>query len=310
MPVTPYPLCRMAPSEATLLRLEMPRSMQTRRAARAMRVSLLVLVALALLPGTTAAESTVILEESNELGDIGATTFDKKGQAVGESSFAVVTEENGLQHMTVRMEIEGGGSNVSEAILAPIAGALAGSSNDVEALRPVGPKRSFRILEQRSQAKRADGVALELLVIDHRQGRVSCYPPDGDLTRGRHLDLPEDDRVVNVPMQLLFVPLVSGEVEDVRFQIALCRDGPVLHKMIAVRGPRSMHDGREVLEIRYGPDLGSAVSWLASRLLPKFSFWFDASDGGYLGHRMPLHRKGPEVLLVRQGLSPVDIGLD
>jgi hypothetical protein len=111
-------------------------------------------------------------------------------------------------------------------------------------------------------------------------------------------------------MQLLFRPLVTGASKAVHFQIALCRDGPVLHKMIAVRGPTTRLQGREVLEIRYGPDLGSAISWFASRLLPKFSFWFDARDGEYLGHRMPLHRKGPEVLMVRQGLTPLDIGLD
>jgi hypothetical protein len=80
--------------------------------------------------------------------------------------------------------------------------------------------------------------------------------------------------------------------------------------MIAVRGPSSRIAGRDVLEIRYGPDLGKAVAWLASRLLPRFSFWFDSRDGSYLGHRMPLHRKGPKILLVREGLTPFDIGLD
>jgi hypothetical protein len=166
------------------------------------------------------------------------------------------------------------------------------------------------LVEEQSQATRADGVSLDFLVIDHANGRVSCYPPDRDLTKGKHIDLPEDDRVVNVPMQLLFLPLVSGEVKTVRFQIALCRDGPVLYKMVAVRGPESLHDGREVVEIRYGPDLGNAFAWLASRVLPKFSFWFDARDKSYLGHRMPLHRKGPEILLVRQGLTPLDIERD
>jgi hypothetical protein len=269
-----------------------------------------MLVLITVAPLRVAAESTVILETPGQLEGIGATTFDDKGRAVGASSFEIVTEESGFRHMTVRMEIEGGGSNVSEAILAPIAGAMTGNPESAESLRAVGTQHAFRILEQRSQATRADGVALELLVIDHRKGRVTCYPPERDLTLGRHLDLPDVDRVVNVPMQLLFLPLVSGSVDEVRFQIAVCRDGPKIHKMIAVRGPRSTHDGRDVVEIRYGPDLGAAISWLASRLLPKFSFWFDERDGAYLGHRMPLHRKGPEVLLVRQGLSPIDIGVD
>jgi hypothetical protein len=64
-----------------------------------------------------------------------------------------------------------------------------------------------------------------------------------------------------------------------------------------------------VIEIRFGPDFGETVAWFASRLLPSFSFWFDESEGDYLGHKMPLHRKGPTILLVRQGLLPPDLGL-
>jgi hypothetical protein len=110
-------------------------------------------------------------------------------------------------------------------------------------------------------------------------------------------------------MQLLFQPLVRGEVDEVRFQIVLCTDGPKLQDMIAVRGSRFERDGREVVEIRYGPDFGETVAFFASRLLPSFSFWFDARDGAYLGHRMPLHTKGPEIVLVRSGLTPGDLGL-
>ncbi|MBY0400425.1 hypothetical protein K2X89_09040, partial [Myxococcota bacterium] len=108
----------------------------------------------------------------------------------------------------------------------------------------------------------------------------------------------------------LFQPLVQGDVDEVRFQIVLCTGGPRVQDMIAVRGPRSTRDGREVLEVRYGPDFGSTVAFFASRVLPSFSFWFDAKDGAYLGHRMPLHSKGPEILLVRKGLSPGDLGVE
>jgi hypothetical protein len=269
-----------------------------------------LLVGVGIAPEPLRAESMVVLEAPGDLEDIRATTFDKKGHAVGNSSFEITTDEAGVHRMTVTMAVEGGGRNVSEAILAPIGGAVTGSRTGDQALVPGGPTRAFRLVEEQSQATRADGVSLDFLVIDHAKGRVSCYPPDRDLTKGRHIDLPEDDRVVNVPMQLLFLPLVSGEVKAVRFQIALCRDGPVLYKMVAVRGPKSVRDEREIVEIRYGPDLGNAFAWLASRVLPKFSFWFDARDNSYLGHRMPLHRKGPEILLVRQGLTPLDIQRD
>jgi hypothetical protein len=251
-----------------------------------------------------------VLETTSALKGLTATTFDDDGHAVGTSSFAVETEDAGLRHLTVKMAIDGGGQSVSEATLAPIEAALLGHPGPGHTIRPIGPGHSYRLLEERSQATRADGVSLEYLVIDHERGRVTCYPPDRDLTKGSHLDLPEDERVVNVPLQLLFQPLVHGEVQRVRFQIATCRDGPAIHDIVAVRGPTTQHEGRPVVEIRYGPDLGNAMSWLASRLLPRFSFWFDARDGSYLGHRMPLYRKGPEIVLVRQGLTPLDLGAE
>ena len=220
----------------------------------------LIVGVLGTLPTPTAAESTVILESQIELESFAATTFDKQGHAIGTSSFEITTKETGVHRMIVTMAIEGGGRNVSEAMLAPNVAAITGARSENETVQPIGPSQSFQLLQQRVQATRADGDVLELLVIDHMKGRVSCYPPNRGLTNGQHIDLPEDDRVVNVPLQLLFLPLVSGEVDSVRFQVALCRDGPVIHKMIAVRGPKSRQLGRDVLEIRYGPDLGSTIA--------------------------------------------------
>jgi hypothetical protein len=260
-----------------------------------------VFVGFGLIPEPLAAESMFVFEISDGLETIQATTFDKKGRAIGSSSFEVETDEAGIRRMIVTMAVEGGGRNVSEALFAPTAN---------QAVLQNVPTPRLRLLEERAQATRADGVSLDLLIIDHVRGRVSCYPPNGDLTIGQHVDLPENDRVVNVPMALLFQPLVAGEIEKLRFQIALCRDGPVLYKLIAVRRPISHIAGREVVEIRYGPNLGKAVTWFASRLLPRYSFWFDARDGSYLGHRMPLHRDGPKILLLRKGLTPSDIGFD
>jgi hypothetical protein len=262
------------------------------------------------MPFASRAESRVVLESAGELEGLTATTFDGGGHVIGSSSFEVETEAGGVRLMKVKLAIEGGGENLSEATLAPIVGALAADPGAMRANMSADSRHRYHILEERAQATRADGVSLDYLVIDHARGRVSCYPPDRDLSKGTHLDLGEDERVVNVPMQLLFQPLVRGEVDRVRYQIAVCRDGPRLHDIVAVRGPRTRHAGHDVIEIRYGPDLGYAVAWLASRLLPRFSFWFDVNDGSYLGHRMPLYRKGPEILLVRKGLTPVDLGVD
>lgn len=247
-----------------------------------------------IIAGSGAAESVIRLPLLGERPEVTATTFDVSGHAVGHSSFEVEDLADGLRRLKVAMAVDSGGQNLSEATLAP---------------DPSGPGGAggLRLIEQRSQATRADGSRLDLLVIDHVGRRASCTPDQGGAA-ARSIDLPDPDRVVNVPMQLLFQPLVRGEVEDLRFQIVLCGDGPQLQDMIAVRGPRFERDGREIVEVRYGPDLGKTVAFFASRLLPSFSFWFDAKDGEYLGHRMPLHRKGPEVVLVRSGLTPKDLG--
>lgn len=261
-----------------------------------------MLVALPLAPASALAESSLALRAGEPLEAIGATTFDERGRAIGRSSFEAWTEDDGSRRIKVTMGTDAGGRNVSQAILAPVAGGLAGT--------PPTAGLELRVVEERSQSTTAEGRTLPLLVIDHRAGRVSCYDEGESESGGRHLEIGGDDRVVNVPMQLLFDPLVRGDIDAVRFQIAACNDGPVLHDMIAVRGKTRTRVGRKVVEIEYGPDFGETVAWFASRLLPSFSFWFDADTGAYLGHRMPLHRKGPEITLVRQGLTPPEIGIE
>ncbi|MEM9176307.1 MAG: hypothetical protein AAGC67_13855 [Myxococcota bacterium] len=261
-----------------------------------------LLAALALAPPTAFAESSLALRAGDDTEAIGATTFDASGRAIGRSSFETWTEDDGSHRMRVTLGTDEGARNVSQAVLAPVAGGLAGAPSTDEV--------TLRVIEERSQSTTADGKTLPLLVIDHRAGRVSCYEEGKPESEGRHVAIEGDDRVVNVPMQMLFLPLVQGEVDVVRFQIAACSNGPVLHDMIAVRSGTRTKLGRKVVEIEYGPDFGEAVAWLASRLLPSFSFWFDADTGAYLGHRMPLHRKGPEITLVRQGLTPPELGIE
>ena len=51
------------------------------------------------------------------------------------------------------------------------------------------------------------------------------------------------------------------------------------------------------------------VSWVADAFLPNLSFWFDPRDeGAYLAHRMPLYRKGPEVMIVKDGIHLGSLG--
>ena len=247
-----------------------------------------------------AADSSLLLESRLDFTPIRATTFDEDGRAVGESFLKTKLLEAGVYHIQIDLKFAGGGSNHSEAILVEVPNPQDGEGLGVETPR-------LRLTEQRAQAIRKDGVKLDLLVIDHLKGRASCYPSNPEDPVGRHVDLPSDDRIVNVPLQLLFGPLARGDVDELEFQIASCRKKPVIHEIRAVAGPRSRHRGRNIIEIRYGPDLGRALSFLASRLLPRFSVWLDADDATYIGHRMPLYRKGPEVLVLREGIRPPDL---
>ena len=71
-----------------------------------------------------------------------------------------------------------------------------------------------------------------------------------------------------------------------------------------VRRESSSAENPDLVEVRYEPDLGMLVSFVARAVTPKLSFWFDpASPARWLAHRMPLYSDGPDVFVVRQGVS-------
>jgi hypothetical protein len=145
-------------------------------------------------------------------------------------------------------------------------------------------------------------VALVVLRIDHRKRTGSCTMPtsNGELRR-KSLELPEHDRVVNVPLMLLFQPLARGEAETTNFQLFLCRGGP---RLLNVEARVSAPDASKphLREVVYGPDFG-LFSDLAGGLLPSFSFWFDErAPHRWMAHKLPLYSKGPEVFVVREGV--------
>jgi hypothetical protein len=152
-----------------------------------------------------------------------------------------------------------------------------------------------------------EGKSLGVMTIDHRTGEASCARPneDGSGTSIERLSLPENDRVANVPLNLLFDPLVKGIVSTVNFQILLCHSRARLIDFEAsvVDNQGDQEENEHLVEVRYGPDMGSIVSMLAQAFIPRLSFWFDpASPTPWLAHRMPLYTDGPEVLVVRQGI--------
>ena len=174
-------------------------------------------------------------------------------------------------------------------------------------LEPLENGSGLRILTQRSASKDEQGKALGVMFIDHARGVASCTPADGSYVDT--LDLPEDDRVVNVPLNLLFQPLVTGEKSEIDFQLLICRSGARLVKArAAVATPKKGEKG-DVIEVRYNLDVGPMLSSLIAPFLPRLSVWFDPqTEGGWVGHRVPLFAKGPTVLVVRQGFTPSALG--
>jgi hypothetical protein len=63
------------------------------------------------------------------------------------------------------------------------------------------------------------------------------------------------------------------------------------------------HGPGSLVEVRYRPDLGPIGSFVAEHLIPKLSFWFDpTAPNPWLAYRLPLYSKGPEVIVVRDGV--------
>ncbi len=253
---------------------------------------LMFAVALCVLPQSAGAESSLLLPFPPELGPVPATTFDAVGREIGRSEFSLEAIDEDHFELLVTMRIDGGAHTRVRAVFEAV---------------PDGANAEprLRMLTERSQSFEVDGTPMTLLEIDHVAGTASCTPPADSADVPSTLSLPTDDRVANTPMHLLFLPIIRGEVERIRFQLFVCRGGATLHDFVALAGgPPVTRDGRTIQEIRYGPDLGRWVSWVASRVLPKLSFWFDTSHRGeYVAHRMPLYSKGPEILMIRSGVE-------
>jgi hypothetical protein len=229
-----------------------------------------------------------VLPRPAETGTFPAATYDEEGHRIGTAKLALEELEGGRVRARVETSVDGGGRMHATADLESVAGGL-------------------RLLEETSQSFDSDGSAFPFLHVNHVSGVATCTPPPGSAERFRRIDLPEDERIVNVPLNLFFLPLVLGRTEELEFQIFICgRGGRVLDFVARARSVAG-GDGAEVVEVRYRPDFG-VFSWLASPALPNLTFWFDKGrEGRYLAHRIPLHPGGPEVLVAREGVVPAKL---
>ncbi len=251
---------------------------------------------MASLVGGASAESKLVLSMPGELGSVAANTFDMDGNPLGQSGLDIEKRPDGSYFMQIDIRIEDGARNHVEATLLPLDTFIQG-------------RKGLRVVHQESQTTLESGEALPKLVIDHGAGVARCVPDGMPADQAPSVELPEDDRVANVPMPLLFISLVKGEVERIPFQVVLCRGKPKLRRLVALRIEDPIErNGRTIVEVRYGPDIGKALSSFAARLIPQFSFWFDGKTANYLAHRMHLYSGGPEILLIREGVTPMDLG--
>lgn len=247
-------------------------------------------------PPRAGAESALSLPPPEAFGVVGADTYDEQGQRIGEAAVRVQELPDGLIELEVRSGIDGAEQTVASARLVRIQG-----------------EDRFRPVYQSSRSFDASGRTLGLLTVDHARSEVTCDPPIGGGTEPQRLALPASDRVANVPLNLLFLPLARGETQRVDFQFVLCRGGPrVLDATAAVAkvtdaGP----GGREhVVEVRYQLDLGPVLTRLAAPFLPQLSVWLDAErPDPWLGHRVPLFSQGPTVVVMRSGFDPTLLGV-
>ena len=239
------------------------------------------------------AESALRMSTPKSFGVIPAASYDEQGHRVGEAHLAIEKLDDGHVRIAADSGYERGARSVALAELEPTGGA-----------------GDLRLLSQESHSFRPDGSLLGVLRVDHRAAVGSCSMENGSGSSVEELPLPAADRVVNVPMNLFFLPLLRGETESLHFQMFLCRGAPRLLDFEARVEQRTNGTHRPVVEVRYRPELGTLVSLVAQHFVPRLSFWFDpAAENPWIAHQIPLYSGGPEVVVAREGVPLALLGI-
>lgn len=244
-----------------------------------------------LAAASAGAESALHLAYPQIFATVPASTYDLGGERVGGAHLLIEQLPDGGVKMTTETGFDAGPRTVLTV-----------------GLMSIDEGRGLRPIWQESRSFGPEGSPIGILRVDHQRRVASCVAgPQLDWNRARRVSLPDADRVANVPLNLLFLPLVSGEKQQVDFQFFLCGGGPRLLDFRARVASRSNGgpDSRHLVEIRYGPDFGTLGSLLLRPMLPRLSVWFDPNARQpWLAHRVPLYSRGPEVLVVRDGVAP------
>jgi len=251
---------------------------------RALAPTLLVLPLIgAVAPAN--AESLFLLAYPRQFGPLPAATYDDAGARIGGARLSIEELPSGHVRLQTDSGQHDGARTVATAELAPVV-----------------PGESLRLVAQESRSLDENGRAMGVLTVDHLAGVARCR--DGSGRTISEVALPDEDRVVNVPLNLFFLPLVRGETRSLEFQLFLCRpDARLMDFEAWLQGGEAGGGGGGPIEIRYGPDFGIA-SMIARSMAPRLSVWFDStSPHTWRGHRLPLYSGGPEVLVVRDDVT-------
>jgi hypothetical protein len=247
----------------------------------------LALGALALLlPFRSLADSSLELPLQDPFGALPAATYDENTMnRVGDAKVSLTRLPNGNLLMVAAGAIQGAEASVVMSELE--------RTKDGAGLRPVW---------QETHSWAAGGQSHGLMWIDHRAGHALCTPAEDSHESPFELEVENPDLIANVPMHLLFLPLVSGAKEEVSFQFLVCK----IHRVVSAKARVARHlasASGDLIEVRSEIDIGPVLTPLARAFLPRFSFWFDTGEPErWVGHRMPLGTGGPQVLIVRNGI--------
>lgn len=242
---------------------------------------------LVLAAASVQADSSLILPFPATLGPIPAGTYDDDGKRLGEAALSYERMPDGKIRMRAMASVQNGARNVVNAFF-----------------EEIEEGRSLRVLKESSLSYDPDGNPMILVEVDHEKGLGRCTGPGGREEDVETVVLPQNDRVANTTLELLFRPLAQREVDKIDFQALLCQGGARVVDFVAVLANRSSREpSQQIVEIDFGPKLNRVFSWLASAVIPKLRFWYDSDQGLYVAHRMPLFNGGPEVVVAREGVA-------
>lgn len=237
-------------------------------------------------PVRSLADSSLLLSYPMEFGTKPASTYDVDGKRMGGGSVLIEQIADGGIRMTVVNEL----GPLSRHTL-------------VAEMGPTENGAFLQLLREEGKTTNEQGELIGIKTIDHRKGELQCRGGN-EQEKSFVIPLPEDDRIILVPGNLLLRPLVNGNEQSISFQFATCKSIAGRH-FINVRGelakPRKgrFDANQNVIKVDIQVNLGRVLNRLLVPLLPRVSFWFDANTAQWLGHRSPTYSNGPTIITVR-----------